>query len=290
MTKSKLYQMFKNVTPPVIFNFIKSGSLYCRVKKIINNLFRSEYSSKWNEVKNGIIKGRKLYFDPREQWQKEMLNGDYDKFIFDYLKKIDLNGKTIFDIGTHIGFHSLCFAEMVGPKGMVYSFEPNHFNMERFKLIISENKELAGRIKPHEVAISKANGKEIFISSENIEGGASSGGFINSADTLWEKEIYEKETGFKKSEVRIVRLDDIDNELQIKDIPFVIKIDVEGAEGMVLEGGKNFLSKGKPLILLEVHSIKNMFVVTNILKELNYKIEIMKEEKDGRCFICAITK
>jgi len=289
MSKSKLYQVFKNIIPPFLFNFFKRAKFYNILKNIANKVFRSEYNPKWNIVKSGILKGRKIYFDPKEQWQKEMLEGIYDQFIFDYLKTIDLDGKVIFDIGTHIGFHSLCFAQLVGPKGKVYSFEPNHFNMERFRMILSKNIDLSERIVPYEVAVSNSNGKEIFISSDNIEGGTSSGGFINSADTLWEKDIYEKETGFKRSEVKTVKLDDIEKELKITDDPSLIKIDVEGAEGLVLGGGKVLLSKFKPIILMEIHSIKNMFSAMNILNELDYQTTMMKEEKDGRCFLRAIS-
>jgi len=75
--------------------------------------------------------------------------------------------------------------------------------------------------------------------------------------------------------------------MHIDDIPFLIKIDVEGAEHLVLEGGKKFIKQYKPIILLEIHSIFNMMKCYEFFSDLNYKLELLQQEPDGRCFIAA---
>lgn len=79
-------------------------------------------------------------------------------------------------------------------------------------------------------------------------------------------------------------------ELPIEDAPDVIKIDVEGAESLVLSGAKNTLLEKKPIIFLEVHSMQNMFDVVSFLTSLSYGLEIINKEQDGRCFIEARPK
>jgi len=51
----------------------------------------------------------------------------------------------------------------------------------------------------------------------------------------------------------------------------VIKIDVEGAERMVLEGGHGLLSKTHPLLLCEVNS-SNSDAVSELLTNLGYEM------------------
>ena len=48
-------------------------------------------------------------------------------------------------------------------------------------------------------------------------------------------------------------------------IPDIIKIDVEGAELLVLQGGKEFFKNHKPIIFMEVHNILMMFYVHKFL-------------------------
>ena len=271
-----LKKIAKGILPPVVYSLIR---------KIIRPT--KPYHPSWHTITSGTLKGRELFLDPRDGlWQKEMLDGTFDGFIFEYLSSLNLKGKTVFDIGAQIGFHSMHFAAMVGDKGRVYAFEPNTFNRERMMMIMKKNPDLEQRIKILDVALSDKNGLEDFYFTKDVDGGASSASFIAHAHTYYPKS--EQYLGlFEKTRVETITLDDIASRIGKGVVPRVLKIDVEGAESSVLQGGIKSLKKHKPVIMMEVHSIYNMLRSYEILQAAGYKIALLKEELDGRCFVAA---
>lgn len=272
-----LKKIIRPIAPPFIYRFL-SG-----IKNSRKNLFHPA----WHLIEKGILKGRNLYIDPlRSYWQKEMLEGNYDDFLFNYILKFDLKGKTVIDVGAHIGYHSLVFSTLTGEKGGVISFEPNPENFKRFEKNLGHNEELKNRIRLFPMAVSGEDGEVTFHISANVDSGQSSGSFLSSANTY-----YEKSDGYldahEKITVQTITLDNVSKLISEEVKPFLIKIDVEGGESGVLEGARRIVSEYKPVIVIEVHSIFNMFHVSRILKELNYNLILLKEEIDGRCFIAA---
>lgn len=267
-TKKKL---IKSLIPPVIFDGIKKIML-------------KKTEAKWNKVANGILKDREFYCDPA--LHKDFLDGTYDKFFWDYIVALELKGKTIFEIGGHIGYHALTFAELVGAAGKVYAFEPNPYNRERFRVNLSKNPDLANRIQILDFAVSSSNEEIELNFSSSVDDGKSSGSFINGSHTPLEATFYD-EVGFEKTMVKALRMDDFKNSIMIESDPFLIKIDVEGAESLVLNGGLEVIKKHRPIVLMEIHSICNMLMVYEFFKNVNYSISLLKEELDGRCFIAA---
>ncbi len=267
-----LKKIIKNITPPL---------LYIALRNFIN---RKNYRPTWSRFNFEPLNGINIFFDPNGSWQRKMLSGQYDPYLFESLKSIDTQGKIIFDIGSHIGFHSLLFARLTGEKGKVYAFEPNKVNVERIKLILNKNQDVSKIVRVHTIAISNKVGYEDFVLNNDIESGRSSGNFIKGADTFWEKETYYKK-GFFSDKVETISLDQLDSVLGIKDLPDIMKIDVEGAEYMVLLGAERLISNKKPIIFIEVHSILNMFNVLIYLQSKNYSVKIINAESSGPCFI-----
>jgi hypothetical protein len=66
----------------------------------------------------------------------------------------------------------------------------------------------------------------------------------------------------------------------IKRYPDVIKIDVEGAELLVLRGARKTLQEGKPRVLLEVHSDSLKIECRGFLGRLGYVWETLDVEAD----------
>ena len=279
MNKEKIYKFIKGILPPFLFQIIIKSFIYKYIKWMANKILPRKYSPSWKDVNNGTLKGITIY-TTKDSPIDDMFEKNHDTIMFSYIKE----GMNIFDVGAHVGYDSMCFAK-ISKTGKIISYEPNVFNLERMKLILSKNKDLEKNIKVHNLALSDTQKEVDFIFTDNIEGGTSSGSFTDDADTLFSKESYEKLGGFRRIKVKT---DTLDSQIKINNIkPDVIKIDVEGAETTVLKGAIETLSNIKPILLIEIHSIKNMFDVHKILIRHNYEVEIIKQEKDGRCFIKA---
>jgi FkbM family methyltransferase len=219
----------------------------------------------------------------------KMVDGSYDSFVFERLNKMDLRGKVVYDVGAHIGFHSLYFSRIVGKQGKVYAFEPSPKNVERFRTILDKNEGSRNIISIFTKAVSADIGVEVFNINNNIESGRSTGNFLESADTVWERGIYIQK-GFTKVQVETVPIDAFKRVLSIKEDPDLIKIDVEGAEYAVLQGAKETLLRKKPVLMIEVHSIANMFSVVTFLNSISYEMELIGKVSHDVCYLEARPK
>jgi FkbM family methyltransferase len=241
---------------------------------------------RWVKVTGGALAGREILIAPERSvsWG-ELAAGTFDASMYRALEGMPLAGATFWDIGAHFGYHSLAFAVLAGELGRVVAFEPNPFNQDRFKLHLERNPELARRIDLQTVALSASDGETTFTFSPEIDDGMSSCSFINDARPPREAEAY---AGFRQERVKTMTIDTFFAGRK-GPAPTVIKIDVEGAEGLVLRGARKFFADHRPVILMEVHNIRLMHEVQGFLSAFGYRTELIDEEHTSlsRCFIVA---
>lgn len=238
--------------------------------------------AKLYQFREGNLNGMSLYVVP--SYLEYYSDGDYDSFLIKFVAKYNLVGKTIFDLGAFVGVNSMQFARLVGSEGTVCAFEPNPYNLDRLKLNISENAELSDSIKIFPFAVSNEKGNAKFNMHRNIDKGFSSASYLQGAyTTMSEQQL--SELDFTDVSVEIVALDEFVHNSNF--IPACIKIDVEGAEHLVLMGAINTLKQYHPILLIELHSILCAVASVKILIPLGYKIELLHLEPDGRCFVGA---
>ncbi|PIY24196.1 MAG: hypothetical protein COZ12_01310 [Deltaproteobacteria bacterium CG_4_10_14_3_um_filter_60_8] len=241
----------------------------------------------WHEVKAGPLQGQFLYLDQHGSpaWS-EMIDGAYDQFIYDALRHYgDLQGKTIWDVGAHFGYHSLAFASLVGASGQVIAFEPNPCNVERLEKNIVRNEKLGKRIALMACALADSDGEAAFSLSENVDNGSSSGSHLAHALT---PEIKEHYWSFAARKVPTARADTLVAQGKVAP-PQVMKIDVEGAESMVLLGSHEVLRQYHPIIVAEIHNVLMMYHVQKLLTALQYDLIVLDEQHalPSRCFVLA---
>lgn len=140
------------------------------------------------------------------------------------------------DIGANIGNHSNFFSNL-GSNG--WAFEPSSRNFELLKIN-------APKFKLFKVALSNNVGTEKFVTYYDSCGNSNLlSNFDNITQNWGSKEIYED-----------VSVDKLDN-FNIDSVTF-IKIDVEGSELKVLNGGIETIKKFKPAICIELHTDENL--------------------------------
>jgi FkbM family methyltransferase len=138
-------------------------------------------------------------------------------------------GDVVYDIGAHVGLYTLLSSDRVGPTGHVYAFEPfprnaeylrNHIKLNHFK-----------NCTVIEGAVSERVGSLHFEPTD-----------LNAAGHL-------SESG--SLEVTTTSIDDFSSSARP---PNAIKINAEGAEMDVLTGGRQTITKYRPLVFLSTHS------------------------------------
>ncbi|MHB8520751.1 MAG: FkbM family methyltransferase [Limisphaerales bacterium] len=242
---------------------------------------------RWLKIQAGPLVEAEMLLAPTVSgsW-REMAEGTFDAFLFEALTKHGpITGATVWDIGAHFGYHTLCFARLVGEGGRVVAFEPNPFNAQRLHQHLARNRDLAKRIEVVPSAVSASDGETTFVFSSDVESGDSSCSFIREAVPPQGPEAFAR---FREQSVRTICVDTFFHS-QGGAVPRVIKIDVEGAELLVLRGGSKFFAEHKPVLLMEIHHIRLMFHVQKLLCGFGYNLAILNEGEatPSRCFIVA---
>ncbi|MFL9960553.1 FkbM family methyltransferase [Paraburkholderia sediminicola] len=157
------------------------------------------------------------------------------------------------DIGANIGNHSLYFAKIFNA---VQSFEPDPSTFYLLKF----NSSFRKNITAYNIGLGDSKGT--FKLSEALK---------NMGASVIVTDQVRAEAGVDCVDVQVERLDDLDYR---DEGPCFIKMDVEGFEPKVLQGGLRTITKYWPLIVLEQH--ESDFTDGNsksisILKDLGYK-------------------
>jgi FkbM family methyltransferase len=213
---------------------------------------------------------------------QEMLEGTFESFLYDAARsRCRLDGAVCWDVGAHVGYHTLGFAALGAD---VVAFEPNAHNARHLQMHLQRNSTLARRVKHLPVALADYDGEMTFIQSGDL-GGASSGSHLDTALPPLQCGAY---ASFERTRVLAARIDTLIDSGGAR-APDILKIDVEGAEALVLRGGERFFSSRKPVLLMEVHHIRLMMEVQAMLLRWGYLIELLDEEHaiPSRCFIAA---
>ena len=169
--------------------------------------------------------------------------GFFEANLSNFLIDILREGDVVIDIGAHVGFYSMLASELVGESGHVYSFEPT----PRTFATLKENASRKRNITVENKAILN---EETTI--DFFDYGPKYSAF-NTFKKRTDEHIAFKDNAEKIS-VKTLSLDAYVKEKQCS--PRFIKIDAEGSEHLILEAMKNILTEIRPIISIEVSSVK----------------------------------
>jgi len=179
------------------------------------------------------------------------------------------------DIGANIGLYSI-YNSLKHPKSTTIAFEPSSSNLRVLTRNISINN-LEKNIKV--VSIPLTNKENIF--QEMKEGQFIEGGALNSFGEKFDFEGKEFKPNMKYNLLGTTINYFLEN--SILDIPDYIKIDVDGIEHLILEGGDKFLNNKKVKSLsIEINeNFKEQYdKVLNLMNKYEFKLLHKKHNDD----------
>lgn len=148
-------------------------------------------------------------------WLQKGYEENYDARLSECIRA----GDTVWDIGANVGYYTLLFADRVGASGCVIAFEPSPVNFRR----LADACGTRGNVRLKRCGLGNISGHLPFQQGEDSLG-ATSRVLVDAVD----RELVEIKVGDELIASGVQR-------------PNVIKMDVEGFEGEVLEGLGNCL-------------------------------------------------
>lgn len=166
-----------------------------------------------------------------------ILDGVWEEWTEASLRRVVTRGMRVLEIGANVGYFTLLMAQLVGPSGYVYAFECD----PELAQIAEDNAEINGfadRVTIDRRAVGETAGIAQFRRAQRHRGGGTLVSHLQQIPQLRESE----------RESLTVEVTTVDLLLeQLGRVDFV-KIDAEGAETWILNGGtKLFSDRGRPL-------------------------------------------
>ena len=192
----------------------------------------------WYQVEPHI----RMRLDPTDLGPLTILEtGEYEPVSFAMVGEHLGAGATLIDVGANIGYYSLKAAPLVGAAGHVIAIEPNPEALQKMRVNLAASAaDNVVTVAP--VACSDTESTlDLYVAPD-----------ANTGETSLSKGNASQEGAITHTyKVRARPLDDIVRESGVTRVD-AIKIDVEGAEYLVLKGARQTLDRFHPMLLVEV--------------------------------------
>jgi len=162
-------------------------------------------------------------------------------------------GMVVYDIGAHVGFYTLFFAKLVGPDGLVYAFEPATQNLDFLSRHIKLNH--LTNVQVQETAVGDHTGQA---------------GFILHPDSSSMNRLAALSEAAAEESVPLLALDDFIRNGNPR--PDFIKMDIEGAEFLALQGMQSLLAEKPPILSIAIHGEKVFSECLPLLRDCGYEL------------------
>lgn len=210
--------------------------------RIVERLYRALGLDGWlagreETVERGGVKWR---INPVSLVQRSLYYlGFYERHETNWVLAQAKPGWTVFDVGANFGYYSLRIAGSLGDRAVIHSFEPEEGMFRRLGEQVSLNGFTS--ITPRRIALSNVDGElELVAPGKGNEGV----GQLRTAEG--------KAPPDRLQRVVSMRMDTYVRLHQVERLDFV-KIDVEGAECLVLEGAQDTLRRLRPVLMVEIN-------------------------------------
>jgi FkbM family methyltransferase len=265
-----------NTSTKIVFRLLKyftkffSGTRISRIPILIS-IHRFIYKS---SHPHGIVlincHGNKMYINAEDNGVAPDLltKAIYEPLETELLKNLLTKDMTVVNIGANIGYYTLIAANIIGPNGRVFAFEPEP---ENYKLLLKNIKENGYKnIIPIQAAVSDKQGTlKLFLDKFNLGN-----------PSLAEQNI-EESNGY--IDVETNKLDNFIEKYSRDMKVDLIQMDTQGCEGLILDGASKIMLKNKLRIIMEFwpYGLSNLGTDASVLlkkiESYGFKIRIIDE-------------
>jgi FkbM family methyltransferase len=154
-------------------------------------------------------------------------------------------GDVALDCGANLGLFTTMMAERVGSVGAVHAFEPSPGARSDLERVVRLNQLNWVVVNP--CAVADVCGEASFCDVTETDVRRESSHLQGS-----ERSVFTASLAHHEVRVSVTTLDRYVSDKRIR--PRLIKVDVEGAEFEVLEGGRSCIRDCRPLLVIEIHA------------------------------------
>jgi len=202
--------------------------------------------------------------DPRTAVSCLLVQGYYEPTETEILTELARISGNMIDIGANVGYYAVTLGSVMSAKSKLYAIEPLSSAFNQLVNNIALNN-LSENVTCHQIALSSNEGFiDLFVP-------LISGSSASSMRELHPEELNKIET------VKSVKLDNFVSEFLPNGVD-LIKIDVEGAELLVLESGWASIQSFKPIIFAEL--------LRKWSAQFEYKPEYLKSKLEDLGYLC----
>ena len=202
--------------------------------------------------------------------------GAFDADLHEYIEAHVKPGMICFDVGANIGIVTVHLARKAGLSGQVHAFEPVPGVRERLAQHVQRNR-VDAVVRIHPVALSNQTGTASIAIADSEASNQGQASLVNRSNPELKKTI----------DVPTITVDEFVARNGIGRID-VMKIDIQGAEIFLLDGGRKVFGEMGPDLLMEVSPEdlacmgKNSRDLLSMVEGYGYRLYELKGATPGR--------
>jgi FkbM family methyltransferase len=175
------------------------------------------------------VAGLKLYLNPSDKGliSYAIAAGSLEVPLVELVRRVIRPGDIVLDVGANVGYYTLLSAALAGPTGSVFAFEPHPVNFGLLARSVQENH--LNWVTPEPLVVSDRSGIQTLYVSED--------------PSFTGQHSITRRVGTTELACRSTSLDEYASGHGITRIRF-LKVDVEGAEPIVLDGAQTKIGDG----------------------------------------------
>ena len=168
-----------------------------------------------------------------------------------YLADLLSGAPVCLHVGASDGRHSYVMLQ-VAPEARIHAFEPSAFTFEVLKTCVAWHR-IGDRVTPVHAAVADKAGELLLVTPRKTSGRMGRA-YAYVAETAPDGAARPdlQDSGLELQPTPVVTLDGYCRERGVEHVDF-IRMDIEGAEQLALEGAADIVDRDRPHVLIEIH-------------------------------------